>query len=76
MNFDGLYEFFFPFLLLSLIVFTTIYLRDKEDFKRQLQMIKAHKWKITLTILLVLLIPLGTLLVVYLLKNIAELLNI
>ncbi|MEC3883679.1 hypothetical protein VKA52_08105 [Halobacillus sp. HZG1] len=64
-----------PVLVMVFIVFSTIYLRDKEDFRKQFQGLKKHKIQITFVMITVILFPFVILLLIYILKNIATVLG-
>jgi len=68
----ALYEFFLPLFVIGLIVFSSIYLSDKDNFRKQLQEMKTSKSKITFTIILVVLFPFAISLSIYIVKNIAN----
>ncbi|MBX0356794.1 hypothetical protein K2225_03700 [Halobacillus sp. Nhm2S1] len=70
--FAAFYDFILPLLAIGIVVFSSMYLSDKNECKKQLQKIRRYKSNVSFTVILVVLYPFAIFLFIYYSKQMAN----
>ncbi|GEN52605.1 hypothetical protein HFA01_08670 [Halobacillus faecis] len=70
--FAAFYDFILPLLAIGIVVFSSMYLSDKNEYKKQLQKIRRYKRNVSFTVILVVFYPFAIFLFIYFSKQIAN----